>query len=166
MLAQERGQIPWPRTGRVGPSKAINCFTLFLCEREPWKMLGLREWNRKSGAGERREKCLGVTEGNGMGCGVLPRDGACRGWVCPSHAMPLALRARGQTRSILSPNIMLPLRVVYSPCPQPPGGIPSCISLRGSVGSWRDVMVHAYKYHRFVEGKRISTMVVLKDLIL
>lgn len=74
---------------------------------------------------------MGTMEGNGMGCGVLPHDGACKGWVCP---MAPALSGRDQTMSILPPNVSI-FRVVYSPCP--PVSVPCCVSLRSSLGSWK-----------------------------
>lgn len=125
-------------TRRVGPSKGINCFALSPCEDEPWKTLRLRDWNRKSGAGERTERCLGVTEGNGMGCGVLSRDGACRGWVCPSHTMPSALRGRGQTRSILSPNVSVTSQGSLQPMP--------------TASWWHSLLHRTAGQHRLLKG--------------
>lgn len=118
-------------TGKAGLSKTINCFAVSSCEHEPWNMLGLREWSTTWKTRGRRDRWLGTMEGNGMGCEVLPRDGARGG--CP---MPPALSGRDQTRSILPPNISIS-RVVYSPFPYPPVGVPCYISMRSSVGSWK-----------------------------
>jgi len=63
MLVSEGEQAVW-LWGQEGqdptrPAPAgLNCFHLSPWEHELWKMTGLREWNGKSGVGERTSKSM------------------------------------------------------------------------------------------------------------